>query len=224
MPLPNETDHTLHVPEALVLMPERAVFAPARGTLFVADVHIGKAAVFRARGIPVPHGTTGGTLHRLSTALRRSGATRLIVLGDFLHARESQAPATMAALAQWRQEHPALDCLVVEGNHDRHAGRVHGSLGIRTLEGPYESDGLRGVHDPAEFTHDGVFTLAGHVHPAVRLGNRHDTLRLPCFWRQGRLLTLPAFGEFTGGFTISRGTADDVFVVSDRVQPVPRSA
>lgn len=221
MPLPNDSDHTLQVPEPLVLMPERAVFAPASGTLFVADVHIGKAAVFRARGIPVPHGTTGGTLARLSAAIARSGATRLVVLGDFLHARESQAPATMAALAAWRQDHAALECLVVEGNHDRHAGRVHDALRIHTLDGPYEADGLRGIHEPADGVSATAFTLAGHIHPAVRLGGRHDSLRLPCFWRQGHLLTLPAFGEFTGGWTIDPAAEDEVFVVSDRVQKVP---
>ena len=122
MPLPTDRDLTLDLRGTpLVLMPERAVFEPATGTLFVADMHLGKSAVFRARGLPVPHGTSAATLDRLATAVRRSGATRLVVLGDFLHARESQAPSTMAALAAWREAHPTLDALVVEGNHDRHS-------------------------------------------------------------------------------------------------------
>ena len=32
----------------LKLLPERAVFAPAAKTLFVADLHLGKAATFRS--------------------------------------------------------------------------------------------------------------------------------------------------------------------------------
>lgn len=224
-------DHPLHALR-LQLMPERALFQPDTGTLFVADVHIGKAAVFRARGLPVPQGTTTGTLARLSQAVERTAARRLVVLGDFLHARESQATATMAALSAWRERHAELDCCVVEGNHDRHAGRVQGVLGIRTLPGPYAEGGLLGVHEPpaagadeSEHVALRALTLAGHVHPVVRLSSRRDSFRLPCFWLQGSVLTLPAFGEFTGGHLVGRGAGTPVpqrfFVVSETVRPLP---
>lgn len=223
MPLPNDPDHPLDLPPArLLLMPERAAFDPATGTLFVADVHLGKAAVFRARGLPVPQGTSAATLDRLARAVARSGATRVVVLGDFLHARESQATATMAALQAWRDAHPHLDCLIVEGNHDRHAGQVAASFGFRMLDGPYVGGDLRGVHEPAGAGVPGLWTLAGHVHPVVRLSGRLDTLRLPCFWLRGRVLTLPSFGEFTGGHVIVPGAQDAMFVVGDRVSPLPR--
>lgn len=45
--------------ERIDLLPERAAWWPAARTLFVADAHLGKAAVFRARGLPVPEATTG---------------------------------------------------------------------------------------------------------------------------------------------------------------------
>mgnify|MGYP003576040014 CR=1 FL=1 len=221
--MPDSPDHVLDLPPAQVrLMPERAVFEPASGTLFVADVHLGKAAVFRARGIPVPHGTSGETLDRLAAAVARTAATRLVVLGDFLHAKESQSATTLAALAAWREAHPHLECVVVEGNHDRHAGQVQDTFGFRTLHGPWVSGALRGVHDPAEASVPGPWTLAGHVHPVVRLRGRHDTLRVPCFWLRGRVLTLPSFGPTTGGFEPSLGETDQVFVVGDRVSPGPR--
>ena len=219
--MPDHPDHVLDLPPAQVrLMPERAVFEPASGALFVADVHLGKAAVFRARGIPVPHGTSGETLDRLAAAVARCGATRLVVLGDFLHAKESQSASTMAALAAWRDAHPDLDCVVVEGNHDRHAGQVQAAFGFRTLDGPWVSGALRGVHDPAEASMPGLWTLAGHVHPVVRLRGRHDTLRLPCFWLRDRVLTLPAFGAFTGGYAVDMLDGDSVFVVGERVHPM----
>jgi len=219
--MPDDLDHGLDLPPAhLRLMPERAVFEPASGTLFVADVHLGKAAVFRARGIPVPHGTSAETLDRLAAAVARCGATRLVVLGDFLHAKESQSASTMAALAAWRDAHPGLDCLVVEGNHDRHAGQVQATFGFRTLDGPWVAGALRGVHDPAEASVPGLWTLAGHVHPVVRLRGRHDRLRLPCFWLRDRVLTLPAFGAFTGGHEVALADGDAVFAVGERVRPL----
>ncbi|HEX6019288.1 MAG TPA: DEAD/DEAH box helicase, partial [Burkholderiaceae bacterium] len=82
---------------SLVLLAERAAYLPAQRALLVADVHVGKAASFRGLGVPVPGGTTGGTLARLSTALAASGATRLIVLGDFVHSACSYARSTLEA-------------------------------------------------------------------------------------------------------------------------------
>jgi DNA ligase-associated metallophosphoesterase len=222
-------DHLLHWPSAdqpqgrLHLMPERAAFEPATRTLFVADVHLGKAAVFRARGLPVPRGTSTATLERLSRAIDRSGAQGLVVLGDFLHARESHAPGTLDALSRWRQRHPKLGCLVIEGNHDVHAGQVQASFGIETRTEPFAQGWLRGVHHPPEAEQPATpdtttLTLAGHVHPVVHLRGRTDRLRLTAFWLQGGVLTLPAFGEFTGGFAIDpvRHPDGQCFVVTDR--------
>lgn len=222
MPLPNDPDHRLALPPLqLVLMPERAVFEPVSRTLYVADLHLGKAAVFRARGLPVPQGTSAGTLLRLSRAIDRSGAQRLVVLGDFLHARESQSQGTLEALGAWRAAHPDLPCFVVEGNHDRHAGRVAAHWGFEQVNGDYVDGALRGVHDPAGASVATHWTLAGHVHPVVRLGSRHDTLRLPCFWLHKRVLTLPSFGEFTGGYLIRPAPGDALFAVGEQVLPLP---
>src|SRR5688500_7489691 len=88
--------------ERLHLMPERAIWWERRGTLLVADPHWGKAATFRAGGIPVPSGTTLEGLARLDAALERTGASRLVFLGDYLHAREGRAPGTLQLLAEWR--------------------------------------------------------------------------------------------------------------------------
>ncbi|RZI83894.1 MAG: ligase-associated DNA damage response endonuclease PdeM [Rubrivivax sp.] len=226
-------DHCLHWPpgsqqHTLWLMPERAAFEPETRTLFVADVHLGKAAVFRARGLPVPQGTSTDTLSRLSQALDRSGARHMVVLGDFLHARESHAPGTLAALSAWRDRHPDVDALVVEGNHDVHAGQVQASLGIVTRTAPYVHGFLHGLHAPppegqaSSEASSGALTLAGHVHPVARLRGRIDSLRLPVFWLRDAVLVLPAFGEFTGGYAIgpSRQPGEQRFVVGEQVTPL----
>ena len=61
---------------ALLLSAERAAFDPLFGALFIADAHFGKDAVFRARGIPVPAGTTGERLARLDALSQRTGRRR----------------------------------------------------------------------------------------------------------------------------------------------------
>eukprot|EP01036_Dinobryon_divergens_P015919 gene15919-21571_t len=48
------------------LLPEHALWWPDGQVLFIADLHLGKAATYRALGQPVPSGTTAENLRRLS--------------------------------------------------------------------------------------------------------------------------------------------------------------
>ncbi|MGC4062924.1 MAG: ligase-associated DNA damage response endonuclease PdeM [Aquabacterium sp.] len=242
-------DHVLewagrHRQLTLHLTPERAAYWPAERTLFVADMHLGKAAVFRARGLPVPQGTTTATLARLSAVIERVEARCLVVLGDFLHAKESHAPATMRALQAWRSRHADVACHVVRGNHDRHAGDVASALGFTPMREPYIRSALIGVHEAHEawphLMHGDpldTLVLTGHTHPVAELRGRVDRLRLPCYHltqnlkqnltqnlSQGtaHVLTLPAFGAFTGGHPVDLGEpGSSVFVIGDgSVQPL----
>jgi DNA ligase-associated metallophosphoesterase len=197
------------------LLPDRALFAEASATLIVADPHFGKAATFRARGVPVPQGTTARNLARLGALLEVTQARALVFLGDLFHAREAHAPDTLAAMVAWRRAHADLDIVLVEGNHDRSAGAVPAALGIRVVAEPWNLGAALLCHYPQQSAVAPV--LAGHLHPVVRLSGRgDDSLRLPCFWWRERLAILPAFGEFTGGATIEREVGDRVVAVAER--------
>jgi len=78
--------------ERVVLGAEAALYWPRGGTLVVADAHFGKAAAFRQSGVFVPEATTTGALDRLDRLLTESAATRVVFIGDFLHAREDVIP------------------------------------------------------------------------------------------------------------------------------------
>src|ERR1043165_3597049 len=84
--------------EQFVLHAERAVYWPSAKTLIIADPHFGKAAAFRAAGVPVPEATTESNLERLNKLLMQTGSTRLVVLGDFLHAAAGRAEQTMCTI------------------------------------------------------------------------------------------------------------------------------
>ena len=73
--------------ERLVALADKGLYWPARSTLFVADVHLGKDSAMLASGIPVPFGATTETLLRLSGLLALTGATSLVLLGDLWHAK-----------------------------------------------------------------------------------------------------------------------------------------
>lgn len=207
--------------ERLTLLPEKAVWWARTATLLVADVHIGKAASFRAQGVPVPRGTTSATLARLDGLLRRFPVGRIVFLGDLLHSRRGRVPATMAAVACWRAAHGDLELVLVRGNHDARAGDPPEALGIRTVPEPWNEGTLTLRHAPEP--HASGYVLAGHVHPAVVLrGRGRERVRLPCYWFGGAVAVLPAFGAFTGTCEISPQPGDRVYVIAeDRVLAVP---
>lgn len=199
--------------ETVELLAEKAIFWPASSTLIVADLHWGKAASFRAAAIPVPAGTTTADLARLDGAIQRTGAERLLVLGDLLHARAAQeAQATLEIIRGWRQRRKELNCVLVRGNHDRRSGDPPADLGFTVVdqlaEGPFFFQHHPGVSEQG-------YLLAGHLHPSIVLAGRGDRIRLPCFHFGSRCGILPAFGSFTGTATPDLEPGDRVFVVGD---------
>lgn len=206
------------------LLPDRGLFLPAARALIVADVHWGKAAAFRAHGVPVPHGTTQAGLDRLDAVLARTGATHLYVLGDLLHARAGMVPKTRAALEAWRDTRRDLHITLVRGNHDHHAGDPPASLDITCVDAPLHVGPFALHHHPVR--DDSGYVLAGHVHPVVRAyGRGRDRVTLPCFAFGPDGGLLPAFGEFTGSAVIHAADYTRVFVIADDVVlPLPSAA
>lgn len=207
--------------ERVALLAERALHWEGAQAVIAADVHWGKAATFRSAGVPVPAGTTSAGLARLDRALARTGAHRLFVLGDLLHARAWQAPGTVRAIAEWREGHPDLEIVLIRGNHDRRAGDPPASLAISVVEGPWRAGPFILRHEP-EPDPEG-YVLAGHLHPGLSLrGPARARVRLPCFAFGAAVGILPAFGEFTGLELIEPRRSDRVYVVAgDDVVPVP---
>ncbi|MEG0185025.1 MAG: ligase-associated DNA damage response endonuclease PdeM [Stenotrophomonas sp.] len=177
--------------EPMLLLGGRALLWPARGALLIADLHLGKADVFRRAGIALPAGGTGDDLQRLGELVAVHQCAQLWILGDVLH-----GPAHRAAWHRqwlgWREQHAALAIHVVRGNHDRHL--PHAALQVEMHDharlGPFL---LR--HEPLPDADAHV--LSGHVHPQVALPALRR--RFPAFWLRERVTVLPAFSAFTAG-------------------------
>ena len=183
--------------ESVELLAERAIHWPGGRTLFVADVHLGKAASFRAEGVPIPRGATATDLARLDGLIARTSAQRLVVLGDFLHAAAGRVPALDTAFMEWRGMHAALSITLVRGNHDDRAGDPPPAWGIEVVPDPHVLAPFVLCHEPA--TPRTGHALCGHVHPGVRIARgAHESVRVPCFVLGRRHTLLPAFGRLTG--------------------------
>ena len=205
----------------LQLLAERAVWWPASRVLFVADLHLGKAAAFRALGQPVPGGTTRENLARLTELIETHRPLQLIFLGDFLHAAEARTPSVLTALQDWRAAHEGVAMTLVRGNHDKRAGDPPPGLDIAIVDEPHLLGPFACCHHPQ--THPTHFVLAGHVHPVrVLYGLGRDRLRLPCFVAEPGQAILPAFGEFTGGWRVEAAPQRRFYAVGgDAVWALP---
>lgn len=200
--------------EPVLLLPERALYRRGTKSLYVADAHVGKAASFRAHGIPVPGGTTAHALGRLDGILQRHETRRMVFLGDFLHAREGRVEGTLQLVREWRTKHSRIEMLLVRGNHDRGAGDPPTELGVTCEDEPVLDDPFVLRHYPAADARG--YVLAGHVHPAVRLSGRAaQRERLPCFLIGKDCATLPAFGDFTGTADVVPRAGDRIYVVAE---------
>jgi uncharacterized protein len=206
----------------VVMLPERALYYPDEQALIVADLHWGKAASMRASFVPVPTGTTAADLARLSLALEYTGATRLIVLGDLLHAKNGRQEGTLQTIAAWRRKNANLEIVLVRGNHDTHAGDPPGELDIRCQDAPFDLGAFTCVHDPIDDFADGSFILGGHLHPSVSLtGKGRERVRLPCFVCSESVAVLPAFSSFTGSGMYEYVNGDRLYaIVENAVVPV----
>ena len=202
----------------LLLHPEGVVIDPGSRTLFAADIHLGKPASFRARGVAAPDGPVAFDLARLSSVVRNFAIEHVIMLGDLFHDAEGTNAATLSALAEWRAEHEGVHCTLVRGNHDLRSGDPPAACRITCVDPPWSHAGLACVHEPDVIPPGNTPRLAGHVHPVVRLQTpgrrRGGHARLRCFAMTDDLLLLPAFGSFTGGARLSPSPDTRIFVLT----------
>jgi hypothetical protein len=117
--------------ETLWLLPEHAIWWPRAAMLMAADIHIGKAAAFRALGQPVPHGTTADNLARLLDLLAATRRETSCFWGFPPRPRGADCgrAAGPARLAPRNAIARALHAGA--GNHDTHAGDPPETLGLR---------------------------------------------------------------------------------------------
>jgi DNA ligase-associated metallophosphoesterase len=198
----------------LTLFSERAAFWHEENALLIADPHWGKAATFRAGGIPVPSGTTTDAIRRLDALVTRTRAARIFFLGDLLHAESGRSKAMFASLAQWRSANETIDVVLVRGNHDKRAGDPPGDLRFNCVDAPYVLGPFVLAHYP--LPSEAGYVIGGHVHPGIRLyGSGRQRERLPCFVFGQQVGILPAFGDFTGLGDVEGSEGVRVYAIAD---------
>ncbi len=203
----------------LHLLKEKAIWSPELKSLFLSDLHFGKAAHFRKSGIPIPEPIHDEDLLKIEQLISNYQPEHFYFLGDLFH-------------SDWNDQWESLNSFLrnfketvfhlVKGNHDILDLGSYSSSNFEIHPHPIQLGKLFLSHEPQKEIPAGLINLCGHIHPGVRLvGKGRQSLRLPCFYLHDNQLILPAFGNFTGLARIKALPGDRIFgVTKEKVIPI----
>ena len=205
--------------QTFLLHTSGAAYWQDRQMLLISDVHLGKISHFRKAGSAVPQNAVPANFEKLSAVAAYFRPAAICFLGDLFH---SSLNKEWLHFQSWRKTISAR-LILVQGNHDIIAPQLYEQLQLEVVpELVWEAFLL--THEPEERAP--FFNIAGHLHPGVRLrGKARQVLRLPCFFKTGSQLILPAFGEFTGKHILEQQNGAEVFVLGgEQVYQLPTKA
>ncbi|WP_256012690.1 ligase-associated DNA damage response endonuclease PdeM [Desertivirga xinjiangensis] len=202
----------------LVFLPQKAMFWKEERTLVVADLHIGKVGHFRKAGIAIPKLMEQEELSVLSDLVHEHKPQRIIFLGDLFHSDHNN---DWNWLVLWREQFPAIEMVLVKGNHDILHESYYAEAGFVIFE-TFATCTFLFVHEPlksASLINEKKYVISGHIHPGVKLrGLGRQSLTVSCFYFGEKQAVLPAFGKFTGNFCVEAEKSSRVFgVLSEKV-------
>lgn len=203
-----------HLGYTLYLLPEKAIYIERLQSLLVADIHLGKSETFQALGVPITNQVNWQTLERLRSLCLTVNPKTLIILGDLFHSRLGLVDEVIEGWSEFCRATSSHIQLIV-GNHDRHLTSMLATCEIECHSTVVQIQNLILSHEPSP--QPNTLNICGHIHPCFRVRSKLDTLRLPCFYFDAvqSTLTLPSFGEFTGGHEVVLGQGAIAYVIAE---------
>jgi uncharacterized protein len=175
-------------------------------------LHLGKSGHFRKAGIAIPQNILQGDLFRLLSEIQFFKPEKIIIVGDLFHSTMNKEHELFL---RWRKDIRHIVIHLIKGNHD-------------ILKRNWYEEGNMIVHENNVtignfiFTHDvndekniaDKYCFSGHIHPSILMkGVAKQNMRLACFYFSKNYAVLPAFGKFTGTFSLTPKKEDAVFVL-----------
>lgn len=177
--------------ESLHLFPCGALWWPAEEALLVADLHFEKARFYAQTGQFLPPYDSQETALQLADRVKRTGARRILCLGDSFHDEAGAASLHGEAERLLRDLAAQAEWTWITGNHDADSAFPFGRA-VAELT-------LRGIALRHEAEAGSQPEISGHFHPKVRLRHKGRGVSRRCFLVGGGKMIMPAFGALTGG-------------------------
>jgi DNA ligase-associated metallophosphoesterase len=174
--------------EMLHLMSSGGLYWPARKTLVVSDLHLGKSErLARRGGSLLPPYETRATLEKLDRDLEATRAETVICLGDSFDDLAAADGIEDTARFWLARLMAGKDWTWITGNHDPGPIEIGGTHRADLKLQPFTFRHIAEPQDRAE--------ISGHYHPKARLAGQSK----PCFLADAARLIMPAYGIYTGG-------------------------
>lgn len=198
------------VGELFQLLPQKAVYRPAKKQLILTDVHLGKATHFRKQGIALPAQSHLKDVDKIHFLLKTLKPETVLILGDLFHSDYNREWLWIKSLMM---EYPAIHFTLVEGNHDILDNALYQLPNLTKTE-CLEEEHVIFTHHPLK--KPAKLNFCGHIHPGFRIyGLAKQSERLPCFYHHQQHFILPAFGNLTGLYTLEHQKDACYYLVTD---------
>lgn len=202
------------------LLGQKAIFIVKRRILVLADMHLGKLAHFRKKGIFVPTPMVNQDLKTLIYLIEKLEPVEVVFLGDLFH---SEKNSEYYHFVDTINMFPNIQFTLTKGNHDIIPEVLFKDCNVSLVEEMILESNIVLVHQLPKYPNQESFYIIGHLHPGYRLeGKGRQSYRLPCFHLGIHSLTLPAFGTYTGLFIPEFLETDNIYVVmNEEVVKIP---
>jgi DNA ligase-associated metallophosphoesterase len=203
----------------LEFLSEKALWIKELQSVFLADLHLGKASHFRKAGIPIPEPIHEADFKNLKNLFQRVKPNKIFFLGDLFH---SHWNTQWAELNTFLSGFPDSEFHLVKGNHDILPSAIYAQSLLNIHEKPMVTGPFTFSHEPLEQPAGDSLNVCGHIHPGIVLrGKARQTVKTPCFFWTGNTLILPSFGNFTGLALVQVKEEDKVWIISgQKVIPI----
>lgn len=203
----------------LYMLPQRALYIPHYSMLVISDWHIGKLGHFRKEGIFVPPMQLTDEFRRLDFLIADYNIKTVVFLGDLFH---STWNSEWEHLVQFMQERQEIHFMLTKGNHDLLAKEMLENSPLEVKEYLHLEEGIVLSHEPLVHLESYIYNIVGHIHPGYQIhGKGRQRYTFPCFVLENSVLTLPAFGKWTGLFLIDKKQENQLFIIlNDTVKEV----
>jgi uncharacterized protein len=209
--MPSFLPHSI-LDNTFLLSASKTIFWEQEKALILSDLHLGKSGHFRKAGIAIPQNILQEDLFRLLDDIQFFKPHKIIIVGDLFHSTMNKEHELFL---KWRKDISHIVIHLIKGNHDILEKNWYEAADIYVHENNLTIGNFVFTHDVNdEKDMEEKYCFSGHIHPSIILsGTAKQNIKMACFYFTKSYAILPAFGKFTGTFSIQPTKKDTVFAI-----------